>query len=143
MKKFCALLISVAMVVLSHSVSFCSPPGDLESLSREKRHHRGEGFFNPWLPEEKAGNIFRLLKWKLGTNPYSEDKKRSPVFPVTRTDINEILRAGDAVPHPARGLPQGGGGRRSQRRESASSSPWQDLVFPGRIADGVQLREPL
>ena len=97
MKKFCALLISAATVVLWPILSFCSPPDDLESLSREKKHHRDGGFFNPWLPAEKTGNILRLLEWKLGTNPYSEAKKKNPVFPVTRPDIAHILEAGDSV----------------------------------------------
>jgi N-acyl-phosphatidylethanolamine-hydrolysing phospholipase D len=97
MKKLCVLLISVVAVVLSPIVSFCGPQGDLESLSGEKTHHRDGGFFNPWLPEAKAGNIFRLLEWKLGTNPYSETKKKRSVFPVTRPDIDQILRAGDSI----------------------------------------------
>ncbi len=99
MIKHCVLFLSAATIVLFPALSFCNVSGDLESFSREKRHHRGGGFINPWLPEEKVGNILRLLQWKLGDNPFSEAKKKSPFFPVTRPDIGRILGAGDSVTH--------------------------------------------
>ncbi len=96
MKGLCALFL-LMVIVLSPSPSPAGREGDLESLSRQKAHHRDGVFLNPWLPEEKAGNILRLLEWKLGTNPYAELKKNPPVFQVTRPDIDRILRGGDSV----------------------------------------------
>jgi L-ascorbate metabolism protein UlaG (beta-lactamase superfamily) len=96
MKRFSIPFLSM-IIVLTPAASPCGRQGDVESLSREKAHHRDGGFINPWLPEEKAGNLFRLLEWKFETNPYSEAKKNPPVFPVTRPDFDRILKAGDSV----------------------------------------------
>lgn len=96
MKHLFALFLFLIFVLLP-ALSPGGRQADLESISRQKAHHRDGGFCNPWLPEEKAGNIFRLLEWKLSANPYSGVKKTPPVFQVTRPDIDRILRGGDSV----------------------------------------------
>jgi len=72
---------------------------DLEELAKKKAHHRGNssGFFNPWLDEEEPGGLFRLLQWKFSNNPYAEEKKIRPRFPVIPTPVQDIENWGDSI----------------------------------------------
>jgi L-ascorbate metabolism protein UlaG (beta-lactamase superfamily) len=73
--------------------------GDLESQAAKKVHHRENpgGFINPWLPAGEPGGFFRFLQWKFSTNPYAEEKKQTPRFPVTATDVPGIQNGGDSI----------------------------------------------
>lgn len=70
---------------------------DIESLARAKTHHRNPGFANPWLSDERPGNLLRLLKWKFSSNPFEEEKKERPVFRTVKPDTTRIGQGGDSV----------------------------------------------
>ncbi|MBI5604541.1 MAG: MBL fold metallo-hydrolase [Deltaproteobacteria bacterium] len=72
---------------------------DLEDLAKKKAHHRQNpgGFINPWLVEGEAGGLFPFLKWKFSKNPYAEEKKTRPWFPVIPTKAKEIENQGDSI----------------------------------------------
>ena len=70
---------------------------DIEALARDRAHHTNPGFRNPWMQEERAGSIFRLLEWKISSNPYRKEKRQRPYFPVTKPDVAAILKAEDSV----------------------------------------------
>ena len=70
---------------------------DIEALARERAHHTNPGFRNPWMTDERAGSILRLLEWKISSNPYRKDKRQRPYFPVTKPDVASILKAEDSV----------------------------------------------
>lgn len=72
---------------------------DLEALAKRKAHHRGNpgGFWNPWLAEGEPGGLWHLLKWKFANNPYADEKKVRPRFPVLATNVSEIESQGDSI----------------------------------------------
>ena len=70
---------------------------DIETLALERAHHTNPGFRNPWLPEDRAGGTLRLLEWKISSNPYRKEKKQRSYFPVTRPDVDSIVKADDSV----------------------------------------------
>ena len=70
---------------------------DLEALSREKAHHKNPGFTNSWLAEEVEGDLFRFLKWRFSSNPYKEEKKIRPLFPILKPDVRRILERGNSI----------------------------------------------
>ncbi len=70
---------------------------DIESLARAKAHHKNPGFTNPWLAEEKPGNLLRLLKWKFSANPFEEEKRERPVFRTVKPDVAKIQKGGDSI----------------------------------------------
>lgn len=80
---------------------FCQIPSagtiDIESLAREKAHHKNPGFTNPWLAGERPGNSLRFLKWKLSGNPFKEEKRERPVFRTVKPDVAKILEGGDSI----------------------------------------------
>ncbi|RJR17740.1 MAG: hypothetical protein C4582_12670 [Desulfobacteraceae bacterium] len=72
---------------------------DLEALAKRKVHHRANpgGFWNPWLAKDETGGLLRFLKWKFSGNPYAEEKKIRPSFPVTTTNVTEVVEQGDSI----------------------------------------------
>lgn len=70
---------------------------DLEQLSRQKAHHCNPGFFNPWMPGNQPGSLWRLLQWWLSPNPYAGAKRHPPQFSSTQPRVEEIRRRGDSV----------------------------------------------
>ena len=70
---------------------------DLETLSRQKVHHRNGRFFNPWLKDDPPGGLFRFLKWKFSSNPYKSDKKTPPRIPQVQASVRQILNQGDSL----------------------------------------------
>jgi L-ascorbate metabolism protein UlaG (beta-lactamase superfamily) len=72
---------------------------DLEDLAKRKAHHRENpgGFLNPWLSDGEPGGLLRFLKWKFSTNPYAEEKKIRPRFPVIPTRVQEVESGGDSI----------------------------------------------
>ena len=70
---------------------------DYESLAKKKAHHQNPGFFNPWLPENQPGGLWHFLRWKFGSNPYAEDKKKPIQFPSIPTNVKEIQNQRDSI----------------------------------------------
>jgi N-acyl-phosphatidylethanolamine-hydrolysing phospholipase D len=71
--------------------------GDLETLSRQKAHHRNSQFINPWIAENQPGGLFHFLKWKFKSNPYKTEKQNPPNIPITRPNISQIMNKGDSL----------------------------------------------
>lgn len=86
------LIFPLTVLSQRHSAGF-----DYESEAKKKSHHRNPGFVNPWLIENHPGGIFQLLKWKFASNPYAEEKKNGPRFPITPTNVKEIQNHGDSI----------------------------------------------
>lgn len=98
---FIAALFIVPYLVFSqnHKQDGSGSDADLETLARNKAHHRKNpgGFVNPWMAEGEPGGLLRFLKWKFSNNPYAEEKKKEISFPIVRTDVREIQTRGDSV----------------------------------------------
>lgn len=83
--------------VLAAPASAWGQAKDIEALARERAHHTNPGFRNPWMADERAGSILRLLEWKISSNPYRKDKRQRPYVPVTKPDVASIMKAEDSV----------------------------------------------
>jgi L-ascorbate metabolism protein UlaG (beta-lactamase superfamily) len=70
---------------------------DLEALAKEKAHHLDSKFINPWIKDDKPGNIFRFLKWKLHPNPFSSEKKHPPEIKRIKPKVSHIFSKGDSL----------------------------------------------
>lgn len=67
-----------------------TPKGiDFETMARERRHHGGAGFRNPWLSEGQ-GAEGRDLRWRVGANPYRKDKVSASPPSTLRMDPSKV-----------------------------------------------------
>lgn len=70
---------------------------DLETLAKQKAHHRNPKFINPWVNDNQPGGLFRFLKWKFSTNPFEPEKRVPPEFPVVHPQVAQIISRGDSI----------------------------------------------
>jgi len=84
MKTLVALILLVALLAPA-------PAFSEEAVLRKAPKDNEGRFFNPWLGEE-GRSFLDFLRWKLSDNPYSEEKKIKPDFPVLTPDFNSLER---------------------------------------------------